>query len=218
MPRPDRRSLREGHRPKSRPPESADGIRRASPGPAGLDERHERAQGGRPPPAREACQMMDLRSLLRALAEHRVEFIIVGGVAATLHGSARVTRDLDVVYDRSAHNLRRLVAALRGHHPYLRGAPRGLPFLWDEATLRRGLNFTLETDLGNLDLLGEITGGGDYDDLRPRSIEIEAFGLRLRCLDLDTLIRVKQAAGRPRDLEAIAELRVIREEREKPRS
>jgi predicted nucleotidyltransferase len=162
--------------------------------------------------------MMDLKSLLRALAEHKVEFIIVGGVAATLHGSARVTRDLDVVYERSSHNLRGLVAALREHHPYLRGAPPGLPFLWDEATLRRGLNFTLETDLGNLDLLGEITGGGGYDELRPHAVEIEAFGLTLRCLDLDTLIRVKQAAGRLRDLESVAELRVIREQLGKRRS
>ena len=159
--------------------------------------------------------MMNLRSLLEALAEQRVEFIIVGGVAATLHGSARSTQDLDVVYARSTDNLGRLAAALRKHHPYLRGAPPGLPFLLDEATLRRGLNFTLETDLGDLDILGEIAGGGGYDELRPHTVEFEAFGLRLRCLDLDTLIRVKRAAGRPRDLEAIAELRVIREERDK---
>jgi hypothetical protein len=154
---------------------------------------------------------MDLKGLLRALAEHRVDFIIVGGVAATLHGSARVTQDLDVVCARTPENLRRLATALRG-------APPGLPFSWDEETLRRGLNFILETDLGNLDVLGEIAGGGDYDDFRPHAIELEAFGLTLRCLDLDTLIRVKQAAGRPRDLEAIAELRVIREERDRGRS
>lgn len=159
--------------------------------------------------------MMNLRELLHLLAQHRVEFIIVGGVAATLHGSARSTQDLDIVYARSAGNHRRLVAALRGHRPYLRGAPPGLPFLWDEETIRHGLNFTLETDLGDLDLLGEIAGGGGYDELRPHSVEFEAFGLRLLCLDLDTLIRVKRAAGRPRDLEAIAELRVIRNERDK---
>ena len=156
--------------------------------------------------------MMELRGLLRLLARHRVQFIIVGGVAASLHGSARSTQDLDVVYERSAENHRRLVAALRGHRPYLRGAPPGLPFLWNEETIRRGLNFTLETNLGDLDLLGEIAGGGGYDDLRPHSIEFEAFGLRLLCLDLDTLIRVKQAAGRVRDLEAVAELRIIRQE------
>ena len=159
--------------------------------------------------------MMELRRLLHLLERHRVQFIIVGGVAASLHGSARSTQDLDVVYEPSAENRRRLVAALRGHRPYLRGAPPGLPFVWDEETIRRGLNFTLETDLGDLDLLGEIAGGGGYDDLRAHSIEFEAFGLRLLCLDLDTLIRVKQAAGRVRDLEAVAELRVIRQERDR---
>ena len=159
--------------------------------------------------------MMELRRLLHLLARHRVQFIIVGGVAASLHGSARSTQDLDIVYARSKENHRRLVAALRGHRPYLRGAPPGLPFVWDEETILRGLNFTLETDLGDLDLLGEIAGGGGYDDLRTHSIEFEAFGLRLLCLDLDTLIRVKQAAGRVRDLEAVAELRVIRQERDR---
>jgi predicted nucleotidyltransferase len=157
----------------------------------------------------------DLRALFHLLHDHHVEFIIVGGVAATLHGSARVTRDLDVVYARTPRNLTRLAEALRGHRPYPRGAPPGLPFSYDERTLRRGLNFTLETDLGNLDLLGEITGGGGYEHLLPHAIQVEVFGVRLLCLDLDTLILVKNAAGRPRDLDAIAELKVIREERDK---
>jgi predicted nucleotidyltransferase len=157
----------------------------------------------------------DLRALFHLLHDHHVEFIIVGGVAATLHGSARVTRDLDVVYARTPRNLTRLAEALRGHRPYPRGAPPGLPFSYDERTLRHGLNFTLETDLGNLDLLGEITGGGGYEHLLPHAIQVEVFGVRLLCLDLDTLILVKNAAGRPRDLDAIAELKVIREERDK---
>ncbi|MBI4161017.1 MAG: hypothetical protein HY509_01055 [Acidobacteria bacterium] len=157
--------------------------------------------------------MIDLRELLGTLVRHRVEFLIVGGVAASMHGSARVTQDLDVVYARGESNLRRLVAALRRRHPYPRGAPRGLPFSWDADTLRRGLNFTLRTDHGDLDLFGEIPGGGIYRDLLPHTLEVEVFGLRCRCLDLETLIRVKRAAGRPRDLEAIAELHVIREER-----
>jgi predicted nucleotidyltransferase len=157
--------------------------------------------------------MNDVASMLRVLAEHDVEFVVVGGVAAVLHGSSRVTRDLDVVYARAPENLARLVRALEGLHPYPRGAPPGLPFRWDADTLRHGLNFTLETDVGNLDLLGEITGGGSYLELLVDSIETSAFGFTFRCLDLDALIRVKRAAGRPRDLEAIAELQVIREER-----
>ena len=79
--------------------------------------------------------------------------------------------------------------------------------------MRRGLNFTLRTTLGELDLLGEVTGGGAYPSLLAHSRELDMFGVRCRCLDLDKLIEVKRAAGRPKDLEAIAELEVIRDER-----
>ena len=157
--------------------------------------------------------MTDFAALLRALATARAKFIIVGGAAATAHGSARLTQDLDVVYERSRENLRTLAEALRPHDPYLRGAPPGLPFALDERTLRSGLNFTLTTKLGDIDLLGEIVGGGDYAALAPHTVELELFGVRCLCLDLDTLITVKRAAGRPKDLEAIAELAVIRDER-----
>jgi hypothetical protein len=142
-----------------------------------------------------------------------VEFIVIGGVAGKAHGSARLTVDLDVVYGRSDDNLRRLATALAPLEPYLRGAPPGLPFHLDAASVRRGLNFTLRTTRGDLDLLGEVAGGGSYEALLPHSRELQMFGLPCRCLDLDKLIEVKRAAGRPKDLEAIAELEAIREER-----
>jgi hypothetical protein len=140
----------------------------------------------------------------------------VGGVAAVAHGSARLTQDLDVVYSRDPETLKALVSALSPRRPYLRGAPPGLPFRFDRATLERGLNFTLTTDVGDLDLLGEITGGGGYEDLLPHTVSLDLFGLACRCLDLETLIRVKRAAGRPRDLEALAELEALREEQVNP--
>jgi len=155
--------------------------------------------------------MTDFRSLLEALGRSRVEFIVVGGLAAVAHGSARLTQDVDVVYARDRENLERLVVALSGHEPYLRGAPRGLPFSWDRATLERGLNFTLETSLGDIDLLGEIVGGGRFAELRPHTVELHVFGQVVLCLDLDTLIAVKRAAGRPKDLEALAELESLRD-------
>src|SRR5580765_2256547 len=98
----------------------------------------------------------DFVGLLRCLLEAGAEFIVVGGLAGIVHGSARATFDIDVVYARSTENIDRLVAALSPLHPYLRGAPAGLPFVFDAATLRRGLNFTLETALRDIDLLGEI--------------------------------------------------------------
>jgi hypothetical protein len=154
----------------------------------------------------------DFRRLLTTLHEWRVEYIVVGGLAATIHGSARLTQDVDVSYARSEANLERLVRALEPLAPYLRGAPEGLPFEWSVATLRAGLNFTLATSAGALDLLGEIAGGGRYDDLLAHTIVVHLFGCDVRCLDLETLIRTKRAAGRPRDLEAIAELEALREE------
>jgi len=157
----------------------------------------------------------DFEGLLRALASAGVEFIVIGGVAGKAHGSPRLTVDLDVVYARSAENVSRLTSALAPLEPYLRGAPPGLPFRFEPDTVQRGLNFTLRTTRGDIDLLGEVVGGGGYEALLPHSRELEMFGLRCRCLELDKLIEVKRAAGRPKDLEAIAELEAIREERRK---
>jgi hypothetical protein len=156
--------------------------------------------------------MTDFQALLATLARHDVAFIVVGGAAAIAHGSARLTADLDIVYERSAVNLDRLIGALADFKPYLRGAPPGLPFRWDRETIRRGLNFTLVTALGDIDLLGEITGGGTYSDLLAGTIELRVFDTVCRCLSLQQLIKVKRAAGRPKDLEALAELEAIDEE------
>jgi len=158
--------------------------------------------------------MTDFQRLVGSLAEGDVDFVIVGGLAATVHGSARLTQDIDVVYARDEANLARLVEALAPFEPYLRGAPPGLPFEWSADTLRRGLNFTLTTSVGDIDLLGEITGGGGYTDLLAHTIEIDLFGQECRCLDLQSLIRTKRAAGRPRDLQMLAEMEALLEERD----
>ncbi len=159
--------------------------------------------------------MTDFARLLTALNDADVQCIIVGGLAATVHGSSRLTQDVDVVYSRQNENIERVIAALAPLNPYLRGAPPGLPFEWSPATLRRGLNFPLTTDAGDIDLLGEITGGGTYEDLAPHGVTVTMFGRDHRCLDLPMLIQTKRAAGRPRDLEAIAELELLRDETDK---
>ncbi len=157
--------------------------------------------------------MIDLERALQELHRGGVEFIIVGGAAATIHGCARVTQDLDLVYARTPENIARLAAALAPHSPYLRGAPPGLPFRWDAETIRRGLNFTLTTTLGDLNLLGEIVGGGGYADFLSHNQVVKVSGSEYRCLGLARLIHVKRAAGRPKDLEAVAELKALQEER-----
>lgn len=156
--------------------------------------------------------MTDFTALLRLLTENDVEFIIVGGAAATAHGATRLTLDLDIVYQRSNENISRLVNALKSIQPYLRGAPAGLPFEWSTRTITMGLNFTLITSFGALDLLGEIVGGGGYEELIRETINVEIAGVDCVCLNLERLIKVKRAAGRPKDLETVAELEQIMHE------
>jgi hypothetical protein len=149
-------------------------------------------------------------TLINALCDAEVRFVIIGGVALVSRGGARVTHDLDVVYERSAENLARLVRAIGPFHPRLRGAPPDLPFFFDERTLKSGLNFTLVTDAGELDLLGEVTGLGGYEQALPVSGELSLFGRTARVLDLVGLERTKKASGRAKDLldlELIASLR-----------
>lgn len=157
--------------------------------------------------------MTDFEKLISVLSKAEIEYIIVGGAAATAHGASRLTEDLDIVYRRTTENISRIVFALNEHRPYPRGAPSGLPFIWDAQTIKNGVNFTLTTSFGAIDLLGEITGGGNYNDLLPDSVKLQIFGFDCLCLSLEKLIHVKRAAGRPKDFEAIAELETIMEER-----
>jgi predicted nucleotidyltransferase len=161
--------------------------------------------------------MTNFRAVLETLIGGGVKFIVIGGTAAVAHGTARLTEDIDLVYARTPENIERLARAFAPHAPYLRGAPSGLPFRFDTRTISHGLNFTLATDLGAVDLLGEIVGGGSFDDLLPHSTELFLYGIRCLCLDLPALIRSKRAAGRPKDLEAIAELEALLAERERSR-
>lgn len=157
--------------------------------------------------------MTDLARLLDALSRERVQVIIVGGMAGIAHGAARVTFDLDCVYGRHRANIERLVTAMRVFQPRLRGVPAELPFRFDVPTVEAGLNFTLETTAGPIDFLGEIVGGGKFEDLLPYTVELHVFGFSCRVVTLEKLIAIKRAAGRPKDLEAIAELESLREER-----
>jgi hypothetical protein len=131
--------------------------------------------------------------------------------AAVLHGSAYVTGDLDVCYSRENENLKKLATALAPFNPSLRGAPKNLPFRLDENTLRSGLNFTLTTDLGDVDILGEVTGLGGYEKLPPFSEEMEVFGVRCKVLTLEGLIKTKKATGRTKDLMLLPELEALLE-------
>lgn len=155
--------------------------------------------------------MIELPLFLEAFHAHNVEFIVIGGIAARVHGSARVTQDVDVVYARSDANIARLVKALAPFDPYLRGAPPNLPFEWSVETVKAGLNFTLLTTIGSIDILGEVAGGGRYEDLESHSESVVAFGHPTRVVTLPWLIHLKRSAGRVRDFDAIAELELLQD-------
>jgi hypothetical protein len=154
---------------------------------------------------------MQFERAVRALCDAEVEFVVIGGVSATFHGSARVTYDLDICYSRTAANLRKLTAALSPFHPRPRGFAPNLPFVWDETTLRNGTIFTLQTDIGEIDLLAEVEGLGAFSDVKEHSITVEAFGRKVTTLDLPGLIRAKRATGREKDLSALPELESLLE-------
>jgi hypothetical protein len=154
---------------------------------------------------------MQFEKAVQVLCDAGVDFVVIGGLSATFHGSARVTYDLDICYSRDSANLRRLAAALAPFHPRLRGFPVGLPFVWDEATLRNSTILTLQTDIGEIDLLAEVAGLGAFDDVKKRSITVDAFDRRIMTLDLSGLIQAKWAAGREKDLSALAELESLLE-------
>jgi hypothetical protein len=157
---------------------------------------------------------MNPDTAVRALVDAGVEFVVIGGWSAIINGSRFMTDDLDICYARKPENLRRLAQALAPYHPRLRGLPDGLPFVWDEATLRNGTVFTLTTDLGDIDLLGEVSGLGSFDEVRAGAYLAKAFGRTVWTMDLKSLIKAKRAAGRNKDLTVLPELESLLEAEE----
>lgn len=152
----------------------------------------------------------EFRAVLETLERAGVRFVLIGGLALVFQGSARTTGDVDICYARDAGNLGALAAALAPLHPRLRGAPAKLPFRLDAATLERGLNFTLTTDLGDLDLLGEIAGLGGFARVAAQAEPMMVYGRKTAVLSLEGLERAKRASGRIRDLLDLAEIAEIR--------
>jgi hypothetical protein len=150
--------------------------------------------------------------IFETLRQHGVDFIVIGGIAASAHGSPSVTQDLDVCYGRDRGNLERLAAALRELEATLRGAPAGLPFLLDAETLARGDRFTFDTVAGDFDILGTPAGTDGYSDLRAGAEAVDIDGHTVLVTSLDDLIRMKRAAGRAKDRVEIEILGALRDE------
>lgn len=152
--------------------------------------------------------------LLRRLNEHQVEFVVIGGVAASLLGSPVVTYDLDVCVPMTETNVARIFAALGDLRPRFRFRPDKMPVPQDLSRLRGIKNLNLLTDWGIIDLLGDLPNIGSFDDLQTRTSLMDVGGFVCRVLDLDTLLAAKKAAGRDKDLPNILQLEAIKRMRQ----
>lgn len=152
---------------------------------------------------------------LRVLEGHGVRFILIGGFAASIRGSPVITGDLDVCYARDDRNLEALAVALRELGARLRGAPLDVPFQLDAQAIQNGDHFTFITNAGSLDCLGTPAGTAGYKDLDSAATLEDLDGLEVRVASLDDLIRMKRAAGRPKDLIGLEWLGALRDELER---
>ena len=151
------------------------------------------------------------KALLQRLVEHKVEFVIIGGVCGVLHGLSLVTLDLDICCSFDRENLRRLEAAVHDLNPRHRLATQKPPLKLTDELCDRLQNLYLQTDLGILDCLGSVAGIGGYQEVVNQSVpQALSIGV-VRILSLDALITAKTAAGRRKDLDAVTLLKSIKE-------
>lgn len=165
-----------------------------------------------------ALRPFDPERLLDVLLRHKVRFVVIGGIAGRLLGSPTLTNDLDVCYARDRKNLAALSAALIELDARLRDAPEGLPFRPDLPTLEAGDHFTLSTKAGNLDCLGTPAGSAGFHDLIGGATVMKVGKLSVPVVAIEDLMRLKQAAGRPKDRVELEILGALKEERERGQS
>ena len=153
--------------------------------------------------------MTDLNRLLQRLCDADVDFVIVGGFAAMLHGSSLLTRDLDVCAVLTAENVEKLRHVFSELHPVHRMTTQRLSFIDHPDPGTPLKNLYLQTDLGPVDLLSSIKGVGGFERVRESAVEVELFGRKVRVISLGDLITAKEALGREKDLYAAKELRAV---------
>jgi hypothetical protein len=156
--------------------------------------------------------------ILDRLNKSGVPYVLIGGAAARAHGSSVTTEDVDICILASEENFRRIVAAFEDVHPRYRMRPDRPVITADHPWLTNLKNLYLHTDLGQLDILGEMPEVGDYSAVRDRTIEFDFAGIKCRTLDIPTLIEAKLRAGRPKDHQAVRELGYILSQITRPKN
>lgn len=155
--------------------------------------------------------------LVKRLADARVDFVVVGGIAVVVQAQARYTDDLDICYSSEPANLELLGDVLTELGATLRGISEDLPFVPDARTLRQTQTLCLTTPLGALDLLVDPDGAPPYEKLRARAEKIEIEGAEVRVASIDDMIAMKRTAGRPQDLIDLEALEIAKRRRRRRR-
>jgi hypothetical protein len=171
-------------------------------------------------PAREAVENWpEFRpgALLKRLVSRGVDFVVVGAIALVGHGSARITRDLDICYASDTANLEALGGALVELGARLRGVEAAIPFVPDAQALRRTSILTLDSADGWIDLILAPLGAPPYGELRSRADRVTIHGTAVLIASLDDLEAMKRAAGRHKDELDLEEIEVIRRLRARAR-
>lgn len=157
--------------------------------------------------------VQNLKELLKKLLEEQVDFVLIGGFAGVVYGSTMVTQDLDICAALTSSNIDRLKSALKNLSPKHRMNPSFKPSLFDFPQSWDGIkNVYLETDIGILDILSSASPVGDFAEIKSRAITIDLYGFKCHVISIDDLIEIKSTMKRPKDIQALQELKTIRDQ------
>ncbi len=162
-------------------------------------------------PQQRIDSMFESESLLKTLSENNISFVLVGGAALSCYKIPYGSYPFQFCYSRKTENLKNIVSTLSPFNPKPRDFPENLSYIFDESTLLNATNFTFQTDIGDIDLLDEVAGIGNYEAVENESVIMELFDFDVKVLSLNGLIKAKRAAGRQKDLLVLPELEALKE-------
>lgn len=155
--------------------------------------------------------MQNLSKLLELLLENDLDFVLIGGFAAVVHGSTMVTQDLDICSTQTVENIEKLRSILKPYNPIHRmKRDANLSFIDHPKSLDGLNNIYLETDLGTLNILSETLPAGNFQTVKNNSISINIYGHTCNVISIDDLIKVKSKMNRPKDIQTVHELLKIK--------
>ncbi|HBG78472.1 MAG TPA: hypothetical protein DDW84_06475 [Phycisphaerales bacterium] len=156
----------------------------------------------------------DLLNLVDRLSDAGVEFVIIGGLAGIIHGSTRTTQDIDICCKFTPENLFKLFAAVKNTNPVHRMSPNRPVLVLNSQNADKFKNLYLDTDIGQLDCLGEVQGIGNFDEVCKNAISVHIGGKNYQVLSIDALIKSKKSLNRPTDKQDVIQLQAIKQFRQ----